>query len=94
MCLSQRNALLSTLGALDPCGSNVIKFDIKYFKPHFPYHVAFKIHMEYMKFTIKRIVIDEGDATFVMSLTCWKDIGSSTLSQSMTMLTTFDGRSF
>jgi hypothetical protein len=86
--------LLSTLGALDPCGSNVIKFDVTYVKPHFPYHVAFKIHVEYMKFTIKRTVIDEGDATCVLSLTCWKAIASSTLSQYMTMLTSFDGRSF
>jgi hypothetical protein len=30
----------------------------------------------------------------VMSLTCWKAIGPLTLSQSMTMLTAFDGRSF
>jgi hypothetical protein len=42
MCPSQRNALLSALGALDPCGSKVIKFDITDVKPHLPYHVAFK----------------------------------------------------
>jgi hypothetical protein len=63
-------------------------------KPHLPYHVAFQIHVDYSKYTIKRIVIDEGVATCVMSLTCWKSIGSPTLSQSLTMLTTFDGRSF
>ena len=39
-------------------------------------------------------VIDEGTATFVMSLSCWKGLGSPTLSQSANMLTTFDGRSF
>jgi hypothetical protein len=63
-------------------------------KPHLPYHVAFQIHVEYTKYTIKHTVIDEGVATCVMSLTCWKSIGSLTLSQSMTMLTAFDGRSF
>jgi hypothetical protein len=91
---SQRNALLSTLGDLDPCGSKVIKFDVPDVKPHLPYHVTFQIHVEYTKYTIKCNLIDEGVATSVMSLTYWKSIGSPTLSQSMTMLTTFDGCSF
>ena len=82
------------LGALDPCGSKVIKFSLTDVKPHFPYHVDFQIHVDYSKYTIKHIVIDEGAATCMMSLTYWKSIGSPTLSQSMTMLTTFDGRSF
>jgi hypothetical protein len=63
-------------------------------KPRLPYHVAFQIHVEYMKITIKRTVIDEGVAACVMSLTYWKAIDSTNLSQSMTMLTSFDGRSF
>jgi hypothetical protein len=63
MCPSQRNSLLYALGALDPCGSKVIKFDVMDVKPRFPYHVAFQIHMGYSKYTIKRIVIDEGAAT-------------------------------
>jgi hypothetical protein len=71
-----------------------VKFDVMDDKPHFPYHVAFQIHVEYTKYTIKSTVIDEGVATCIMYLTCWKAISSLTLSQSMTMLTTFDGRSF
>jgi hypothetical protein len=63
-------------------------------RPCLPYHVAFQIHVEYMEITIKHTIIDEGVATCVMFLTCWKSIGSPTLSQSMTMLTTFDGHSF
>jgi hypothetical protein len=94
MCPSQRDALLSSLGALNLCGSNVIKFDVTDVKLHLPYHVSFQIHVKYTKCTIKHIVIDEGDAMHVMSLTCWKTIGSLNLSQYMTMLTTFDGRSF
>ena len=76
------------------CGSKVIKFDITDVKPLLPYYVAFQIHVEYTKLTIKCIVIDEGVATCMMSLTCCKAIGSPTLSQSMTMLTTFEGNSF
>ena len=44
--------------------------------------------------TIKRTVIDEGAAASVMSLLCWKGLGSPELSKSATMLTAFDGRSF
>jgi hypothetical protein len=95
-CPSQRNALLSVLGALDPCGSKVIKFkfDVTDVKPCLPYHVAFQIHMGYSKYTIKHIVVDEGVATCVMSLVYWKALDSPTLSQSLTMLIAFDGRSF
>jgi hypothetical protein len=63
-------------------------------KPHFPYHVAFQIHVGYPKYTIKCVVVDEGVVTCVMSLICWKSLGSLTLSQSLTMLTAFDDRSF
>ena len=41
---------------------------------------------------VKRIVIDEGAATSVMFLSCWKGLGSLELSKSATMLTSFDGR--
>jgi len=66
-CPSQWNALLSVLGALDPCGSKVIKFDVMDVNPRLPYHVAFQIHLYYMKYTIKITIIDEGVATCVMS---------------------------
>jgi hypothetical protein len=77
-----------------PYGSKVIKFDVTYAKPRLPYHVAFQIHVDYSKYAIKHIFIDEGVATCVMYLTCWKSIGSLTLSQYLTMLTAFDSRSF
>ena len=93
-CPSHRNALLSALGALDPYGSKVIKFDVTDVKPHLTYHVVFQIHVDYSKYIIKCIIIDEGIAMCIMSLTCWKAIGSPTLSQSPTMLTAFDGCSF
>ena len=43
---------------------------------------------------VKCIVIDEDAAASVMSLSCWKGLGSLELSQSTTMLTAFDGRYF
>jgi hypothetical protein len=53
MCPSQRNALLSTLGDLEPSGSKIIKFDVMDVKPFLTYHVSFQIHMDYSKYTIK-----------------------------------------
>ena len=40
------------------------------------------------------MVVDEGVVTYVMSLVCWKAIGSPTLSKSSNMLTAFDSHSF
>jgi hypothetical protein len=93
-CPSQRNALLSASGSLDPCGSKVIKFGITDVKPRFPYHVAFQIHVGYSNYSIKRIVFYEGVATCVMSLVYWKALRSPNLSQYSTMLTTLDSCSF
>jgi hypothetical protein len=81
MCPSQRNALLSSLGALEPNGSKFINFDVIDVNPRLPYHVDFQIHVEYSKYTIKHVVFDEGVATCVMSLICWKSLSSLTLSK-------------
>jgi hypothetical protein len=94
MCPTHRNALLTALGALNPSGSKVIKFDVADVKPCLPYHVVFKIHVKGMNITIKHTFIDEVTSTFVLSLSYWKDIVSLSLSQSMTMLIAFDGSYF
>ena len=52
------------------------------------------IHVECLNNTVKHTVIDEGASTSVMSLSCWKGLGSPNLSQYSTMLTPFYGRSF
>ena len=52
------------------------------------------VHVECLGMTVKRTVIDEGAVASVMSLACWKGLGSPKFSKSATMLTTFDGRSF
>ena len=44
--------------------------------------------------TVKLTLIDERVAASMMSLSCWKCLGSLELSQSATMLTNFDSRSF
>ena len=52
------------------------------------------IHVECLNMTVKRTMIDEGVVASVMSLSCWKGLGSLELSKSVSMLTAFDGRSF
>ena len=93
-CPPQRKALFSALGVADGISPSVIKFETHGLQPHFPYYMSLLIHVECLNMTIKRTVIDEGAATFVMSLSCWKGLGSPELSKSETMLTAFDGRSF
>lgn len=41
-----------------------------------------------------RSIMDEGTSTCIMSMSCWKAIGSPNLSQSLTTLNDFDGRSY
>ena len=86
--------MLSTLGVNDDNYSSVIKFETAGLHPHFPYYVSLLIHVECLNMTVKCTVIDEGTAASVMSLSCWKGLGSPEFSKSTTMLTMLDGRSF
>ena len=52
------------------------------------------IHVECLNMTVKCTVIDKGTAASVMSLSCWKGLGSPELSKYETMLIAFYGRSF
>ena len=72
----------------------MIKFEAMGVQPHLPYYVSLLIHVECLKNTVMCTIINEGAAASVMYLSCWKGFGSPTLSQSTTMLTAFDGRSF
>ena len=93
-CPSQRKALLFVLGVNDDSSSFVIKFETMGLQPCLPYYVSLLIHVECLNMTVKRTVIDECVAASIMSLACWKGLGSPKLSKFTTMLTTFDGRSF
>ena len=72
----------------------MIKFETMGVHPRFPYYISLLIHVECLNNTIMCTVIDEGVVASVMSLSCWKGLGSPVLSQSSNMLITFDGRSF
>ena len=71
----------------------MITFDMSNFKKRLPHHMAFHIRSTYRKCNIFRTVVDEGASTCVMSLACWKGIGSPTVFPSATLMTVFDGHS-
>jgi hypothetical protein len=86
--------LLSAIGVVDSSSQLVMKFDATDVRPCLPYHVAFHIGVVCNNILVKRTIVDEGASTCVMSLSCWKAIGSPELTPSPTLLTAFDGCSF
>ena len=85
---------MSALGVSDDNSSTMIKFETMGVQPRFPYYVSLLIHVECLNMIVKCTVIDEGATVSVMSLSCWKGLGSPKLSQSTNMFTYFDGISF
>jgi len=90
--------VLFDLGDSKSSNSKSIMFDTSNIKPRLLYHIVFQIIVVYtMKSCSKNIfhtVMDEGALTCVMSLSCWRSIGSHELAPSPTFLMKFDGHSF
>ena len=77
-CPAQRDALLAALGSMDS-SSLMAKFNLLDVKIHLLYHVSLSIDVVHGGKTIGRSVVDEGASTCVMSLACWKALGSPEL---------------
>ena len=90
---TQQDALLAALGSMDS-SSLMVKFNLSDVKKFLPYHVALLIDVIHGGNTIGRGVSNEGASTCVMSLSCWKALGSPDLVPLNTLLIAFDGRSF
>jgi hypothetical protein len=93
-CPSQEQALLSAIGGIGPMDSNLVAFDHKGYDPQLPAQLAFLIQVKALNKTVHRTIIDEGASTCLMSMSCWKNLGSPPLSKSSTTLKAFDGRSY
>jgi len=91
---AQWQALLSSIGAIDPSDVNMIAFELETHLPRLPHQLAFQIQVIVRQKTIFHTIIDEGASTYVMSLNCWKAIGSSSIKQSPNTLKAFDGIGF
>ena len=88
---TQRKNLLTALGDLDPDNTNLIHFNAEKYKSRQPHKLAFQIIMKVVGKKVFRTVLDEGASSSVLSLSCWKAIGSPELVTSPTTLKAFDG---
>ena len=79
---------------MDPENSNIITFKLDDFKMRRSHQLAFQIAKKIAGKTIRHTILDEGASTLVMSLSCWRAIGSPKINRSPTTLKAFDGRGF
>ena len=93
-CPAQRKLLLSAIGAVDVQDSNLIIFDLENSTSHLPHKMDFQIPVIVKNRPIHRTVIDEGASTCIMSIQCWRLVGSPSLNQSPTILKAFGGHGF
>ena len=90
-CPTQHKNWLTALGALDLDNINLIHFNVKNYKFILPHKITFQIIMKLVGNKVFRTVLDEGASTSVLSLSCWKAIGSPELVTSPMTLKAFDG---
>jgi hypothetical protein len=93
-CPTQRKALLKAIGGIDPMDTNLIIFDLEDHIPRLPPQLTFQIQVVVSDKSICRTVIDEGASTCVISIACWKAIGSPPLTESHNTLKAFNGSVF
>ena len=62
-CPTQRNNLLTTLGAVDLDNTNLIHFNVENYKPRLPHKFSFQIIVKVVGKKVFRMVLDEGAST-------------------------------
>jgi hypothetical protein len=85
---------LKAIGGINPTDLNLIVFDLEDHIPSLPPQLAFQIQVVVSDKNICRTVIDKGALTCVMSLACWKAIGSPPLNESQNTLKAFNDSGF
>ena len=93
-CPTQRKNLLTTLGALDPDNSNLIHFNVENYNSRLPHKLSFQIITKVVEKKVFRTILDKGASSSVLSLSCWKSIGSPELVTSPMTLKALDGQGF
>ena len=86
--------MLLVLRFMDTENSNVHTFKLENVKSRISHQLAFQISMKVNRKKIHHTILDEGASTSVMSLSCWRAIGSPKINRSPTTLKDFDGRGF
>ena len=93
-CPTQCKNLLMTLGYLDPNNTKLIHFNVENYNYRIPHKLAFQIITKVVEKKVFRTVLYERASTLVLSLSCWKAIGSPELVTSPMNLKAFDGWGF
>jgi hypothetical protein len=88
---TQWKELLKAIGGIDPTDMNLIIFFLEDHIPRLPHQLGFQIQVIVENKNICRTVVEEGASNCVMSITCWKFIGSPSLIESHNMLKSFNG---
>jgi len=78
-CPRHRRTLSSAIGTMDPEELNLIRLNLYYFKERFSHHLASQIQVLVGGKKIHHTILDEGSPIYVMSLPCWRALGSPTL---------------
>ena len=90
-CPTQCKNLLTDLGELDLDNTNLIHLNVENYKSILPHQLAFQITSRVVVRKVHWTVLDKGDSTLVLSISCWRSIGSPEITKSPTMLKAFDG---
>ena len=87
---TQHKNLLTALGYLDSDNTNLIHFNVENYKSRLPHKISFQVVTNVVGKKVFRTILDEGASTSVLSLSCWKALGSPKLVTSPTTLKSFD----
>lgn len=71
-----------------------MSFNHKGYDPQLPAKLDFLIQVKALNKIVHRTIIDEGASTCIMSMSCWKNLGSPPLSRSSMTLKPFNGRTY
>ena len=69
-------------------------FNVENYKSRLPHKLAFQVITKVVGKKVFQMILDEGASTSVLSLSCWKALGSPELVTSPMTLKAFDGRGF
>ena len=73
---------------------SLIILDMEHIHPNLSHQMSFQIQVVIQGKNFFHTIIDEGASTYIMSISCWKAIGSPPLAESPHTLKAFDGRVF
>ena len=90
-CPMQRKNLLMALGVLHPDNTNLIHFNVENYKSKLPHQLAFQIATRVVGRKVHQTDLDEEALTLVLSVPCWRAIGSPKHTKSPMTLKAFDG---